>query len=571
MKKKSTKKLLTTISTITLSLTLSLSLLLTPILTSPVLASEVNPNISQSLLTSQTSQASNPSKVSKITLKKTTTINTGSTETLIPTITPSTAINQAVTWKSSNIKVATVDENGMVKAISQGSSTITVTTTDGKKKATCKVIVPVNVEEISLGKSNITIKVNAKQSLPAKISPSKATNKSVTWNSSNPSVATVDEKGKIVGLNIGTTAITATTIDGNKIATCEVSVGIPVTKVVLNKKNITINEKENETLVATIVPINATNQNVIWESSDDSIATVDSNGRVSGIKDGDVAVTATTQDGAKIAKCNVTITIGNYPVVFNDVNLENAVRKSINKPFGTLYNSDVKKITELNIGVINLVDITGIESLTNLTILGLGNNKIVDISAIQGLTKLETLYLFNTKITDISALKGLTKLETLHLGQNQISDISALSGLTNLTRLTLRSNQISDIGSLREMTKLTRIELSGNKIEDVSSLKGLVKLTSIELSDNKIVNITGFDNLINLESIFLENNLIINTNGFEGLVKLKSLYLYNNKISDVTGLFDLNNLEYINLYGNQLNDVQKETLQNALPDCKINF
>ena len=130
------KKLLTTISTITLSL----SLLLTPILTTPTLASEasLNPNqqISQQSLLSTTSI-----KPTKVTLNcKTTTLNTGLTTTLTPTILPSNATNKSVTWKSSNTKIATV-ENGLITAIKAGKSTITVTTVDGKKTAKCTVTV----------------------------------------------------------------------------------------------------------------------------------------------------------------------------------------------------------------------------------------------------------------------------------------------------------------------------------------------------------------------------------------------------------------------------------------------
>ena len=568
MKRKSfPKKLLTTISTITLSL----SLLSTSLFITPVFASEESPNISQSqsLLNSQ---AKNPLKVSKITLtKKTTILNTGLTETLIPTIIPDTATDKSVTWKSSKTSVATISQDGKVEAISPGTATITVTTIDGKKKATCKVIVPVNVEDVSLSKSITTIKLGSKQSLKARIYPSKATNKSITWSSSNPSVATVDAKGKILGVNLGDTAITATTADGNKVATCELSVGIPVTKVALNKKNTTINEKENETLIATVIPINATNQDVIWESSDDSIATVDSNGKVSGIKGGTVTVTAITQDGSKIAKCKVTVTTGNYPVIFNDANLEKAVRNSIKKPYGDLYNSDVQKIANLNLEVVNLVDITGVETLINLETLGLGNNKIVDISAIKDLTKLERLFLWNNKITDISAVSGLTKMESLDLGQNQIIDISSISGLTDLSRICFSENQINDISALKELTKLNRIDFRKNMIEDISSLKKLTKLTNIELSNNQIKTVSGLDDLSKLEYLFLGSNQITNTNGFKGLVKLKSLNLANNQISDVSGLFELDNLEYLNLYGNQISEADKGTLENALPDCKISY
>jgi len=551
------KKLLTTI-------TLSLTILSTTVF--PVLAS----NLTNQQIT-QSSAMSDTTKVSKITLKKTTTINVGSNEVLIPTITPDTAINQEITWKSSNTKVATVQKNGMVKALTPGLVTITVTTSDGKKTATCKVIVPINVTGISLGKTVATMKLGTKQSLPIKISPTNATNKSIIWESSKPSVANVDEKGTIKGLSLGTTAITATTVDGKKVAICELSVGNPVTKIALNKKDTTINEKEDETLIATVIPIDATNQNVIWESSDDSIATVNSIGKISGIKGGTVTITATTQDGGKMAKCKATVVKGNYPVIFNDANLEKAVRNKIKKPYGVLYNSDVQKITDLNLEVANLIDITGIESLTNLVTLGLGNNKISDISALSGLSKLKKLSLFNNKIADVSALSGLNTLQTLHLGQNQIKDINALGKLTNLTNIAVCENYITDVSRLKDLTKLTRIELNNNKIEDVTSLNGLTELTYIDLTRNKIKTISGLTDLIKLEYLYLGDNQISDTNEFTKLINLKDLNLYSNKISNINGLLGLDNLENLKLNGNQISEVDKGTLENALPNCKISF
>ena len=555
-----------------LVITLALSLTILSTTVFPVLASEVNltnRNDNQQITQSLASDISKPLKVTLN--KKTAILNIGSTEILIPTILPDTATNKEVTWKSSKPSIVTVNSDGCIEAISQGSSIITVTTIDGNKTATCKVTVPINVTGISLGKTVTTIKLGAKQSLPMKISPTNATNKSITWTSSIPSVANVDEKGKITGLSLGTTVITATTVDSNKVATCELSVGIPVTKIAMNKKDITINEREEETLIATVIPINATNQNLIWESSDDSIATVNSSGKISGIKGGTVTITAITQDGSKISKCKVTIVTGNYPVIFNNAKLEKAVRSSIKKPHGILYGSDVQKITSLNLEVANLVDISGIESLTNLSTLGLGNNKIVDIGALSGLTKLQNLFLFNNKIVDISALNGLKSLKTLHLGQNQIIDINALENLTNLTNVTLCGNYITDITSLKNLTQLTRIELNNNKIEDITSLKELTELTYIELTRNKIKTVSGLTDLVKLEYLYLGDNQISDTNEFKKLIKLKDLNLYSNKISDIVGLLELDNLEYLNLYGNQISEVDKGTLENALPNCSISF
>ncbi|MDP2892533.1 MAG: leucine-rich repeat domain-containing protein, partial [Bacillota bacterium] len=135
-------------------------------------------------------------------------------------------------------------------------------------------------------------------------------------------------------------------------------------------------------------------------------------------------------------------------IVFEDVNLENAIREAISKPTGDITVNDVDKITELKLEEKGISDITPLKYFSNLTELDLDWNPISDISALSSLTKLTVLDLgSNYQISDISALSGLTKLTKLDLSCNQISNISALSSLTNLTELYLGGNQISDIST----------------------------------------------------------------------------------------------------------------------------
>ena len=139
------------------------------------------------------------------------------------------------------------------------------------------------------------------------MSPSDATDKTVSWKSSNTSVATVDQNGKVTAVNAGSAVITVTTNDGSKTATCKVTVVIPVTSVSLNKTELTIEKGKSETLTATVSPSDATNKAVTWQSSNNSIATVDQNGKVTAKELGNVTITVTTKDGSKTATCSVTV------------------------------------------------------------------------------------------------------------------------------------------------------------------------------------------------------------------------------------------------------------------------
>lgn len=149
----------------------------------------------------------------------------GQNQTLQATISPSTASGNTLVWSSAIPSVATVSQSGKVTAVSEGTTIISVSTEDGKEMATCTVTVRFqHVESISLDKSNLQMYVGKTATLVATVSPSNANNPAVTWTSSNPDVASVNESGVITALTEGNTTITASSVDGNKTATCSVSV-----------------------------------------------------------------------------------------------------------------------------------------------------------------------------------------------------------------------------------------------------------------------------------------------------------------------------------------------------------
>ena len=163
--------------------------------------------------------------VTSVSLDKTSLeLTEGGTGTLIATVEPNNATNRNVTWESSNTSVATVDANGLVTAVSAGTATITATA-DGKS-ATCTVTVTaatVPVTGVTMNKTSTSLYVGDTETLTATVAPDNATNRAVTWASSNPSVAKV-ENGVVTALACGTAVITATTQDGNHTATCAVTV-----------------------------------------------------------------------------------------------------------------------------------------------------------------------------------------------------------------------------------------------------------------------------------------------------------------------------------------------------------
>ena len=252
-----------------------------------------------------------PIKVTGISINPTTlTLTEGDTQTLTASITPSNADVQGVSWSTNNSSVATVD-NGKVTAIKAGSATITVTSIDGGKTATCEVTVNakiISVESVTLDKSSLELTEGDKATLVATVKPENATNKNVTWSSSDESVATVSN-GEVTAVKAGTAKITVKTEDGAKTAECSVTIKaktISVEEVVLDKSANTLMVGETFTLTATVKPEDATNKNVTWNSSDINVATVEG-GTVTAKAEGTTTITVTTEDGSKTATCVVTV------------------------------------------------------------------------------------------------------------------------------------------------------------------------------------------------------------------------------------------------------------------------
>ena len=237
-------------------------------------------------------------------------------QTLTATVAPATATDKTVTWKSSDATVATVDANGKVVAKKAGE--VTITATAGGVSGTLKItvsdkaptVIPVQSVTVT-GKQELV--EGASTTLTATVAPADATDKTVTWKSSDESVATVDKDGVVTAKKAGTVTITATA--GGVSGTLHITVTakpvetVPVTSVeVTVEAGTTVSVGKTLQATATVKPGNATNKKVTWKSSDESIATVDANGVITAKKAGKVVITATSTDGTdKSGSVEITV------------------------------------------------------------------------------------------------------------------------------------------------------------------------------------------------------------------------------------------------------------------------
>ncbi len=246
--------------------------------------------------------------VDNVTLDKTDAkLYVGEDVKLNATVTPDDASDKAVTWKSSNENVAKVDAEGKVTAVGKGDATITVETADGGYKAACEVTVLKHVENVTLDKTEAELYVGETVALNAAVTPDDASDKAVTWKSSNEDVAKVDATGKVTAVGKGDATITVETIDGGYKATCEVIVLKHVTGITLDKDELELYTGDEEQLKITIIPDDASDKAVTWKSSNEDVAKVDAEGKVTAVGIGDATITVETIDGGYKATCEVTV------------------------------------------------------------------------------------------------------------------------------------------------------------------------------------------------------------------------------------------------------------------------
>ncbi|MBS5082477.1 MAG: Ig-like domain-containing protein [Clostridiales bacterium] len=244
-------------------------------------------------------------KVTDITLEKSgISLYPTQAQLLKETVTPANAANKAVTYKSSNTKVVTVDANGKITAKAAGTAVITVTAQDGSgKSADCKV----TVKKAKVKLNAATLPLQVKKRVTLKVSGLAAGDKVVSWKSSNKKYAVVSGKGKVTAKKPGKTIITVTTKYGAK-ATCDIKVQkgkVKATSISVNKKKLELKKGKKAGLVVTLKPITAKDK-ITFKSLNPGVAKVNSNGVVTAKKKGECKIIIRTSNGKKkTVKVNV--------------------------------------------------------------------------------------------------------------------------------------------------------------------------------------------------------------------------------------------------------------------------
>ena len=478
-------------------------------------------------------------------------LGVGEMNTLAASIIPINATDKTVTWESNNTAVAKV-EGGLVTAVSIGEAAIKVTTTDGGFTAECKVTVVSNiihVTDVTLNKTAVTLNIGDTETLTAAVTPNNATIKTVTWESSDTDVAEVED-GLVTAVGAGEAIITVTTDDGDFTAECTVTVAaevINVTGVSLDKNEIFLGKNNSHTLIASVLPVNANNKTVTWESSNTNVAEVE-DGLVTAVSNGEAIIKVTTTDGGFTAECNIkvlgvttsglkfTLIYGDTYSVSADTNLTDTIVIIPEEYWG-------RKVT-----VIQDKAFSNITSITHIVIpdsvTRIGN------TAFDGCTSLTSVNIpAGVTVIDYYLFRGCTSLTSVNIPAGVTSfGPYAFYGCTSLTSINIPAGVTSiDSYMFQNCTSLTSIEIpAGVTSIGNYAFNGCTSLTSVIIPAGVTINRYAFSGCTGLENIEILANVSIGLAAFEKCTSLTDLIIHsgvkftdNGHFSDCTSLTNL--------------------------------
>lgn len=413
-----------------------------------------------------------------------------------------------ILWESSDKSIATV-ENGLVTGVKPGTVTITAKQIINgvTKSATCEILVQQSVENITIDPSQYTLEIGGYVNLNAKIKPANLQGVSLKWISSDEKVVSIIEAGKtyatVQGVSGGTAIITAINQDNVVVGFSKITVNQPVTSIVLSESNITVDlAQKTVQLRATVYPINATNKEVKWTSTDPKVVKVDANtGLVTLVKAGTASIIATSVDNPSVtAICNVTVTTPVTGIVLEKTVLSMVVGETYKLSYTVTPTSATNTAvtwSSTNTSVIN-VDATG-----RLTAKGVGQAVII-VKTLNG-NYIQTCTVTVTR----NATNIKLNVNSLVLSTGQTYELDATLNPADSTDVLIWESSDSKIATVSNSGKVTA-KKAGNTVIMVKTAKGLTAYcsitvvqaaTGVELNYSKATVVVG--NKLELEAVVL--------------------------------------------------------------------
>lgn len=415
--------------------------------------------------------------------------------------------------------------------------------------------------------------------LTAVVEPENATNKRVTWNSSNEAVATVSATGLVFAVAEGEAIITVTTEDGNFTASVNITVNlVPVTSVSITQGDQTLEVGQTIQLTAVIEPENATNKNVTWSSSNESVATVSETGLVTAISEGTADIRVTTEDG----NFTDTITVNVVPVP--DFVVENGTLIKYNGPGG-----DVVILDDLGITSIGSSVFKGLSNLTSVVIpqgvISIGSQAFVNCENLTSVSIPDSVTSIGSAFTGCSSLTSITIPEGVtSIAAHTFRDCTSLATVTIPESVTsIGFNAFQNCSSLGEITIPQGVVTIANytfdgcsSLNSISIPEGVTSigqyafsqcsnLTTVELPTSLTkIDSYAFRNCSSLTEITIfENVTSIGICAFQGCTQLASATIHNPNVNIQFYAFD--SCPNLTIYGFSGSTAQTYATNNSIP------
>lgn len=394
----------------------------------------------------------------------------GEEATLTASVFPSDATQSTLTWRSDKPEVATVDQDGNVRAVKAGVAVITVSVSETVFE-TCTVTVVSRVTGISFDVDELEILPGESHQLKVTVLPENASVPDVNWSSDNAKVAKVSDTGLVTGLSAGEATIHAVTKDGGKMATCLVKVGTPVSGISLSKSSASMYVGDSPlALTATITPSNASDKSVVWSSSDASVASVTAgsglDATVTPVAAGTATITVSTQDGKFSASCVLTV-------------MQHVTGVSISKSSLTLYTGQTETLSA-QVKPDDATDTRLTWSSSDKTVATVANGKVTALKAGSVQIRVTTFEGGFQDVCNLTVKQHVTGLDlshstrTIYLGQTVTMTATVLPSDASDKSVTWTSSN-SDIVSVTQNGSVTANAMGEAEITATSNDGGFSK------------------------------------------------------------------------------------------------
>lgn len=437
-------------------------------------------------------------------------IHIGTTFGLNAEIMPQDATNQVVSWASTNDDIVSVDQDGMVRANQCGEATITVASVENPMiQKQCRVRVYQSVTGIVLNETSLRLIPNETIKLVATVTPNDATNQNIIWNSNNEGIVSVNKDGYVTANKVGSgIIITATTVDGGHTAECAVTVIQPVESVSVSSKQLSLMVGESQIISATVYPANADNKTVSWSSSNEEVATVTNDGKVTAIGTGNAKLYVKSNYNNNIKdSCDITVLQPVTGVNIDSKEIELIVDESIKLNAQVLPNNASNKAVNWTSSDISVAMIS-----PDGTVYGIkpGQATIMATTVVSGFVALCKVTV-KSKIITISSISLSEGSATLAIGEalqlNAI--ISPANATTQIIKWSSINPNIASVdanGLVKAITEGTTQVIAtttdGSNLSAICEItvkKQFVSISSIQIVPNSFEMTVGQNGLLEVE------------------------------------------------------------------------